>query len=106
MEEEKVKEKKVKNPILALILSAILPGLGQVYNSQYAKGLFFIGFNMLINYLIREPLLLVIDDPKGVDNPTMIVFIGYSLASMILWVYAMVDAKRNAEQINIEINKT
>lgn len=106
MNEEKTKNKKVKNPILALILSAILPGLGQVYNWQIAKGLFFIGFNMIINYLIREPLLQFLDDPEGIDRPTMIVFIGYSLASMILWVYAMFDAKRNADLINSEAGKT
>ncbi len=108
MTEEKSKEKQVKNPLLALVLSAILPGLGQVYNSQYKKGLFFIGFNMIINFLIREPLAIVlenIDDLDKVDGPTMFVFVGYSLASMALWVYAMVDARRNAELINSEAKK-
>ena len=108
MSEEERKEKQVKNPLLALILSAILPGLGQIYNSHYAKGLFFIGFNMIINFLIREPLVTVVDNVdnlENVDEPTMYVFIGYSLASMALWVYAMVDAKKNAELINQEARK-
>jgi len=105
MTEEKTKEKQVKNPLLALILSAILPGLGQIYNSHIGKGLFFIGFNMIINFLIREPLVTVVDNVdnlENVDEPTMFIFVGYSLASMALWVYAMVDAKRNAELINQE----
>ena len=100
MTEEKTKEKQVKNPLLALILSAILPGLGQIYNSHIGKGLFFIGFNMIINFLIREPLVTVLDNFENLDNvdgPTMFVFAGYSLASMALWVYAMIDAKKNAE---------
>jgi len=105
MEENSSDNKNVKNPILAIILSALLPGLGQIYNSQYLKGLFFIGFNMIINYLIREPLLAVIDDPKNVEQPTMVVFIGYSLAGMILWIYSIVDAKRNADRINNEAKK-
>ena len=108
MSEEKTKEKQVKNPLLALILSAILPGLGQIYNSHFGKGLFFIGFNMIINFLIREPLVTVVDNVENlenVDESTMFVFIGYSLASMALWVYAMVDAKRNAELINQEAKK-
>ena len=105
MTEEKTKEKQVKNPLLALILSAILPGLGQIYNSHIAKGLFFIGFNMVINFLIREPLRIVIDNMdnlESVDGPTMFVFVGYSLASMALWFYAMYDAKKCADIINEE----
>ena len=108
MSEEEKKEKQAKNPLLALILSAILPGLGQIYNSHIAKGLFFIGFNMIINFLIREPLVTVVDNVdnlENVDKATMNVFIGYSIASMALWVYAMVDAKKNAELINEEARK-
>ena len=97
MSENKNENKNVKNPILAIILSALLPGLGQIYNAQVGKGLFLIGFNMIINYLIREPLLAVIEDPKSVDQPTMIVFIGYSLAGMVLWIYSIVDAKKNKQ---------
>jgi len=108
MSEEEKNEKQVKNPLLALILSAILPGLGQIYNSHIAKGLFFIGFNMIINILIREPLATVLenfDNLENIDKPTWNVFIGYSIASMALWVYAMADAKRNAELINEESRK-
>ncbi|MGI9554009.1 MAG: hypothetical protein ACR2NC_03705 [Thermodesulfobacteriota bacterium] len=105
MSENQTDKKNVKNPILAIILSALLPGLGQIYNSQFGKGLFFIAFNMIINFLIREPLLAVIDDPKSVDQPTMVVFIGYSLAGMVLWVYSIIDAKKNADRINSEANK-
>ena len=105
MTENKDDNKNVKNPILAIVLSALLPGLGQIYNAQIGKGLFFIGFNMIINFLIREPLLAVLDDPKSVDQPTMIVFIGYSLAGMVLWIYAIVDAKKNADRINSEAKK-
>ena len=108
MTEEKAKEKQVKNPLLALILSAILPGLGQIYNSHYRKGLFFIGFNMVINFLIREPLATVvenIDNLDNVDGPTMFIFVGYSLVSMALWIYAMVDARRSAEIINRDSKK-
>ncbi|MGI9534465.1 MAG: hypothetical protein ACR2NW_05910 [Thermodesulfobacteriota bacterium] len=105
MSENQSDKKNVKNPILAIILSALLPGLGQIYNFQIGKGLFFIAFNMIINFLIREPLLAVIDDPKSVDQPTMVIFIGYSLAGMILWVYSIIDAKKNADKINSEANK-
>ena len=31
-----------KSPALALLLSAVLPGLGQLYNAQHAKGLIIV----------------------------------------------------------------
>ena len=33
--------RQVKNPGLAVFLSAIIPGLGQVYNGQWGKAVFF-----------------------------------------------------------------
>ena len=101
----KEEKENVKKPILAIVLSALLPGLRQIYNAQVGKGLFLIGFYMIINFLIREPLLAVLDDPEGVDRPTMIVSIGYSLAGMVLWIYAIIDAKKNADRINSEAKK-
>ena len=38
------KEKKKKNPFVSLLLSALLPGLGQVYNNPGSKGTFFYYF--------------------------------------------------------------
>ena len=99
------KQKRVKNPLIAIILSALLPGLGQIYNAQVAKGLFLIGFNMVINYLLKEPLLKVIEDPDSVERETMIVFVGYSIAGIVLWIYSIVDAKLNADRINRENSK-
>lgn len=34
--------KQKKNPGLAVLLSAFIPGLGQFYNGQIGKGLFFL----------------------------------------------------------------
>ena len=96
------KDKKKKNPFIALILSALLPGLGQVYNNEVQKGLFFIVFNMVINLLIKTPLSVFIESPKEIDRSTLIVLAGYSIAGLVLWIYAMVDAKRVADYINIQ----
>src|SRR6266850_1189991 len=44
----------IKAPWVALLLSLVMPGLGQVYNGQFAKALtFFIAFSGSI-YLITE----------------------------------------------------
>lgn len=93
-------DKKVKNPIIALFLSALMPGLGQIYNSQYSKGLFFVGFNMVINFLLRDPFFKVVNSSGIVDRPTLVIFFGYSIAGLIFWIYAMFDAKRFADELN------
>ncbi len=51
-------EKKRKNPKIALILSAIFPGLGQIYVKQIPKGVVLIALNLIINYLLINFLVL------------------------------------------------
>jgi signal peptidase I len=47
---------KKRKPILALLLSLVTPGLGQIYNGQFKKGIFYlIGF--LLAYIIFSFLL-------------------------------------------------
>ena len=73
----------VKAPWVALLLSLVMPGLGQVYNGQFAKALtIFIAFSGSI-YLITEGHPL----PFGVFLP----FIIFS---------NMIDAYRSAALIN------
>lgn len=102
------RNKKPKKPFLALILSAILPGLGQIYNNQFLKGLLFIVLNMLINILLMEPALrvreLIEKNHREIDNPTLIIVTGYTIAGLVLWIYAILDAKKTAEAINEGIN--
>jgi TM2 domain-containing membrane protein YozV len=40
LEEKAMKQKKI--PGRAVLLSAFIPGLGQFYNGQWAKGIFFL----------------------------------------------------------------
>ena len=36
-------EEKITNPIIAMGLSAVIPGSGQIYNGNWKKGLIFLG---------------------------------------------------------------
>ena len=48
---------KKRKPILAFLLSLITPGLGQIYNGQFKKGVFyFVGFDLV--YIVFSFLLL------------------------------------------------
>lgn len=72
-----------KNPGLAAVLSFFWMGLGQVYNGQIAKGVFFI-----ILY--------------GVSVLLMFILIGF-ITTPILWIWGMYDAYKSAEKINQDL---
>lgn len=66
------------NPFVAAVASALVPGLGQLYNRQLTKGLG----------------LLVAGFLAGLS---MTVFVGFLLYPLV-WVYAVCDAYRVAER--------
>jgi uncharacterized protein DUF5683 len=95
--------KQRKKPTLALILSAIFPGLGQIYNNQVLKGISLIGLNVIINFLLVKPVERLITPGGSIsipDNSTLFIVAAYMAAGLVLWVYAIIDAKRTAEKIN------
>lgn len=97
--------KKTKSPIFALILSAIYPGAGQLYLLQIPKGLILIGLYTIINLLLLEPLELIIEAKGSVpDSSVLIIVAGYTIAGLVLWIYSIIDAKKRADRINIEID--
>ena len=69
-----------KTPVLALILSFLLPGLGQIYNGQAGKGVL-----MIFAAIVCAVLTLFI--------------IGFFLY-LIVWIYGMFDAYVTAEAYN------
>lgn len=92
--------KKIKRPLLSLFLSGLLPGLGQLYNGQIRKGIILVGLNIVINFLLRDPLEQVMENGFNVPDPVLVVFAGYTIAGLVLWIYAMADAKSYAESVN------
>ncbi len=71
-----------KNPGVAVLLSFLLAGLGQIYNGQIGKGVAF-----MISYFCSLVLMWVL--------------IGFIIAP-ILWIWSMVDAYKTAERINAQ----
>lgn len=74
-----------KNPFFAAILSFVIPGLGQVYNGQVEKGIVLVLLGV-IAYLLWS---------AGIG----IIF------SFILWVYAIYDAYKCADEANKKAKK-
>ncbi len=75
-----------KNPGLAAVLSFFYMGLGQIYNGQISKGVFFI-----IAYTVSWILMILV--------------IGF-LTTPVMWIYGMYDAYKSAEKINSDIART
>ena len=72
-----------KNPGLAAVLSFFWMGLGQIYNGQIAKGIFFI-----IAYAVSWLLMFVV--------------IGL-ITTPLLWIYGIYDSYHSAKTINEDI---
>ncbi|MEQ9617556.1 MAG: hypothetical protein RIG61_00085 [Deltaproteobacteria bacterium] len=95
--------KKRKNPYVALILSGVLPGLGQLYNNQILKGLILVALNFVISLLVRGPLVGFIESGLDFsDKPALFILGGYTAAGLALLVFAMIDAKKTADRLNRE----
>lgn len=97
-------EKKRKNPMIALILSAIFPGLGQIYVREIPKGAVLIVLNLIINFLLIDPLEAIMQSGGSIaDMSTLYIVLGYTVAGLVLWIYAIIDAKKTADRINREL---
>ena len=76
-----------KEPVLSLILSLLIPGLGQAYNGQIKKGaILFIAFLAMLALIYA----------------TMWIFIGFCfmIIPFALWLFGMYDAYMEARNIN------
>lgn len=70
----------MKSAGLAAVLSALINGLGQIYNGQILKGI----------------LIIVV---QFINGALTVILIGW-LFLPIVWVWAVYDAYRGAEKIN------
>jgi TM2 domain-containing membrane protein YozV len=79
-----MKNKKI--PLLALVLSFFVPGLGQIYNENYLKGGVMIALCMVAVVLDITIIGLIIGIPLMVG----------------VWIWAMVNAHKTASATTVE----
>ncbi|WP_462136887.1 hypothetical protein [Candidatus Mycalebacterium sp.] len=87
-----------KRAWLSVVLSALLPGLGQIYNGVLGKGLMLLALNFLITILNKDLLKQVMENQIADENKP--VFWAYVFAGIVLTVFAMIDAKIGTDRIN------
>ena len=86
-----------KNPGLAAVFSFFCMGLGQIYNGQLSKGIFFI-IAYSISWILMIVLMVTI-----VLIPLGLIFL---ITTPVMWIYGMYDAYKSAEKINADIART
>jgi len=96
---------KRKNPTTALVLSGILPGLGQFYNGQILKGVLFLALIVVICVLAYSPVIYLIHSWSSVldmslDMSQIYKLLIYCVVANIVLAVAMLDAKYSADRIN------
>ncbi|MFH0912475.1 MAG: hypothetical protein V1807_02350 [Patescibacteria group bacterium] len=97
----------MKNSGLAAVLSFFVVGLGQIYNGQIGKGIFFlVGYYLVfvIFWSLFFSSIFTGDDSTMMASVTS-VFIA-PIIVVALWIFNIVDAHKNAERINKQASKT
>lgn len=82
-----------KEPWLAVNLSSILAGAGQVYSGKIAKGI-FLGLLNIISFMLGAILLL----SKPINN--FIIGLSLILASILIYLWNILDAYKSAKKGN------
>jgi flagellar biosynthesis protein FlhB len=95
----------MKKSIAAPLCSGlVVPGLGQILNQQFRKGLIILGLvfvlfvagavklAFLINSLTRVPDLAETSQTAAFSRGDLFLVAGIAAAFLILWVYSVVDA--------------
>jgi hypothetical protein len=77
-----------RRQVVGFIISGIFPGLGQLYNREYLKGVLFIIPSAVLNWLAFRAIptdLLALAQPSA----TLILLIA---ALFAVWLWAIIDA--------------
>ena len=96
---------KKKSPLIALVLSGVVPGFGQLYTGQPVKGIILLVLYVGVTILGFEPFQIVfqaVTSPETAvqDKEAFIMFFICSMATLVLLLYGMIDAFSRANKIN------
>ena len=75
---------------MSFILSGIFPGLGQLYNGEYLKGVLFIIPGAVLTWLVSRAMPA---DLLALAQPSAAVMLLVA-ALLALWLWAIIDAWR------------
>lgn len=88
---------KNKSPILAAVLSFLIPGFGQVYSGERRKGM---GFFLVGTAFTTFEIFLIGNNYRGTELGPIIVA---GISIILLWISIVYDAYKSAKEINSQI---
>jgi len=90
---------KKTRPIIALLLSLIAPGLGQIYSGKLKRG--------IILFLVIEFLFILLHIFSGLRFRFygFILFLAYSFAFLGFFLYILLDAFRGINKLRVTVRK-
>ena len=99
-----------KKPWLSSSALPFFPGLGQLYNGQFAKAISIFALIIIVNVLSREPLEVFLEFAdtqtlEDVPRSTFTLVAGYSLATLFIVGISIYDANATARKINLDIEE-
>jgi tetratricopeptide (TPR) repeat protein len=95
-----------KNPMLALALSAVLPGVGQIYNEQWLKGILFClgtllplgSFLQLYGKTVTHSLNAPIPSASEPSLGQLLLTALVGLIALAMWTWSLWDAYQTARR--------
>lgn len=85
-----------KNPVVAGVFSALIPGAGQAYNGEWSKAATFFGSEMVLLWATTSTESA---DGCRIRNECQSANI-FSVALFGAWVWGIVDGARSAKRLN------
>ncbi len=96
-------EHEVKHPWLAVLLSTMFPGAGQIYFGAKARGVFFIIFNIVLSLIIVFAFYdFLFTEDAATSRTYALMAITTFLVMLVLSIYIIFDAYRIAKRHNEE----
>ena len=87
-----------RRQVIALMLSGIFPGIGQLYNRQPVKGAIGVVLGLVLTWAAARAAPA---DPVALAQPGADV-LGPLLALLAVWVWSLVDAWRAAGHVRAQ----
>lgn len=93
---------KPKEPLMALLLTLVFPGLGQIYSHHAKRGLAVIGISFGFNLAALPIALYVIDPRTRITMAVVMSFVILVLLGTIFGILVLIDAYRCAKVFNVK----
>src|SRR3972149_1096992 len=96
-------ERKLRHPWLAVLLSKMFPGIGQIYGGARARGIFFITATIVLSLIFIFSVcgFLLTENARTARTMSIISFAAFPVIA-VLSIYGLFDAYRITKRYNAE----